>query len=70
MLSHVDPQGADHGRFAHGLTKALSYFVVGQYYDVLSEQWFDFPVPTVSIDRELVAKVLAAGQVEVQVLSV
>jgi radical SAM superfamily enzyme YgiQ (UPF0313 family) len=61
MLSHIDPHGADHGRFATGLTRALSYFVVGQYYDVPSEQWFDFPVPPVSIDRDLIAKVLAAG---------
>jgi radical SAM superfamily enzyme YgiQ (UPF0313 family) len=61
MLSHIDPHGADHGRFAPGLTRALSYFVVGQYYDVPSEQWFDFPVPPVSIDRDLIAKVLAAG---------
>lgn len=70
MLSHIDPHGADHGRFATGLTRALSYFVVGQYYDVPSEQWFDFPVPPVSIDRDLIAKVLAAGQVEEHALAI
>ena len=70
MLCHIDPHGADHGRFAHGLTQALAFFVVGQYCDVPSEQWFDFPVPTVSIDRDLIAKVLAAVQVEVQALFV
>jgi len=37
---------------------ALSYYGMGAHHLTASETWFDFPVPPVSIDRDLLAKVL------------
>ncbi|HKP59721.1 MAG TPA: radical SAM protein [Polyangiales bacterium] len=58
ILSHKDPSGADHDKFTAGLTNALKFFGLGMHHDVPVEGWFDFPVPSVSIDRDLVGKVL------------
>jgi radical SAM superfamily enzyme YgiQ (UPF0313 family) len=58
IIPHKDPTGADHDQYTKGLNQALHYYGVGMYYDVPSENWFDFPVPQVSIDRDLVGKVL------------
>jgi radical SAM superfamily enzyme YgiQ (UPF0313 family) len=60
ILSHKDPTGADHDKFTDGLMNALKFFALGMHHDVPVEGWFDFPVPTVSIDRDLVGKVIAA----------
>lgn len=60
ILSHKDPTGADHDKFSEGLTNALKFFALGMHHDVPVEGWFDFPVPTVSIDRDLVGQVIAA----------
>lgn len=64
MLSHQDPTGADHSKFTAGLTNALSFYGVGKYFDVPAEHWFEFPVPAVSIDRDFVAKLIAAPPAE------
>jgi hypothetical protein len=55
---HIDPTGCDHGRFGEGLATALSYYSMGSGADIPSERWFDFPVPEVRIDRQLIAKIL------------
>jgi hypothetical protein len=59
ILSHQDPGGADHDKFTAGLTNALKFYALGLHHDVPTEKWFDFPVPEVSLDRDLVEKVLA-----------
>jgi radical SAM superfamily enzyme YgiQ (UPF0313 family) len=57
VMAHWDPAN-DHGRFSHGLEMALSYYGMGAQHLTASESWFDFPVPPVSIDRDLLTKVL------------
>jgi hypothetical protein len=59
VMAHWDPAN-DHGRFSHGLEMALGYYGMGTQHLTASETWFDFPVPPVSIDRDLLTKVLLA----------
>jgi hypothetical protein len=59
ILAHWDPAN-DHARFMHGLESALAAYSVGAYQLAPTEGWFDFPVPEVSIDRDLMTKVLQA----------
>jgi hypothetical protein len=59
VLAHWDPAN-DHARFAHGLEMSLLYYGLGMHHLTPTESWFDFPVPEVSIDRELLGKVLQA----------
>ena len=58
ILTHSDP-ACDHDLYSKGLLDALRFWSQGFYLDLEVEKWFAFAVPTVSIDRELVAKVLA-----------
>jgi hypothetical protein len=58
VLLHEDPAN-DHERFTKGLMQAMKFFGLGLHTDKLTEGWFDFEVPSVSIDRDLMGKVLA-----------
>jgi hypothetical protein len=59
VMAHLDPAN-DHGRFTYGLESALSFFGQGQHHLTPVEGWFSFPVPPVSIDRDLIFKVMEA----------
>jgi len=63
VIAHIDPVN-DHGSFAYGLETALAFFGLGLNQRTPVEGWFAFPVPPVSIDRDLIAKVLLARQAE------
>src|SRR5207248_2910885 len=58
IIAHSDPAN-DHGKFSTGLETALKFYSLGFHHDTPVEGWFDFPVPEVSIDRQLVGRVLA-----------
>ena len=57
VITHWDPAN-DHSRFTYGLETALGCLGLGSHHLTPSETWFEFPVPPVSIDRELLAKAL------------
>jgi len=57
IIAHRDPAN-DHDRFTDGLNNAVRYFSLGYHHDTPVEGWFDFEVPKVSIDRELIKGVL------------
>lgn len=59
VLAHWDPANS-HTSFTKGLELALSFYGVGTHHLTPVETWFDFPVPEVSIDRDLIDKVLKA----------
>jgi hypothetical protein len=63
VIAHVDPVN-EHSRFAYGLESALACFGLGLNQRSPSEGWFNFPVPQVSIDRDLISKVLQAHAAE------
>jgi hypothetical protein len=57
VIAHWDPAN-DHARFTHGLELSLSYYGAGAHHLTPVESWFDFPVPEVSIDRDLIGQAL------------
>ena len=44
-LAHIDPSGADHPMFGHGLAMSLFNYMHGTHLDDPLQKWFDFPVP-------------------------
>ena len=60
VIPHLDPTGCDHDRYTAGLMESLRFYGLGYQHDTAVEGWFDFPVPTVSIDRSWIEKILAA----------
>ncbi len=57
IIPHDDPAN-EHSRFTNGLEMAVKFFSLGMHTEKQSEGWFDFPVPSPSIDRNLIAGVL------------
>ncbi|PVY43964.1 B12-binding domain-containing radical SAM protein [Pontibacter virosus] len=57
-LWHDDPQGTDHELFGPGLAKALYNFMHGVGLEEPLSFWFDFKVPRVTTDRNLIAKAI------------
>ncbi len=57
-LVHEDHRGCAHHVFADGLNKAVYNFMHGIGTDLAVKNWFDFPVPTVSIKRNYVKQAL------------
>ena len=57
-LVHEDPAGCDHDAFARGLNKAVYNFMHGIGLDFAMRDWFEFPVPAVSVKRSYVAQAL------------
>ncbi|MTI30558.1 B12-binding domain-containing radical SAM protein, partial [Xanthovirga aplysinae] len=60
-LIHEDPDGADHQKYTSGLKKALYNYMHGVGLDYRLDFWFDFPVPKVSVPRNLIEKSLSFG---------
>jgi len=63
VIAHIDPVN-EHSRFTYGLESALAFFGLGLNHRTPVEGWFNFPVPAVSIDRDLIAKVLQAHRTD------
>jgi hypothetical protein len=57
-LWHDDPQGTDHELFGPGLAKALYNYMHGVALEEPLSFWFDFKVPRVTTDRNLIAKAI------------
>ena len=57
-LVHVDPSGCEHYFFAQGLNKAVYNFMNGIGTDLVIKDWFDFPVPAISVKRNYVRKAI------------
>lgn len=62
IIPHLDPTGCDHDKYTAGLQEALRYYSLGFHYDAPAESWFKFPVPLVSIDRELIGQVMKPAE--------
>jgi hypothetical protein len=62
-IAHIDPANY-HARFGPGLEAALKFYGFGLHLQTPVEWWFNFPVPNVGIDRDWLAKVVAARQAE------
>ena len=61
IYPHLDPTGCDHDKYTDGLQEALRYYGLGFHHDAPAESWFHFPVPLVSIDRDLIGQVIKAA---------
>ncbi|WP_018476802.1 B12-binding domain-containing radical SAM protein [Pontibacter roseus] len=57
-LWHDDPNGTDHEVFGPGLAKALYNYMHGVALEEPLSFWFDFKVPRVTVDRNLIAKAI------------
>jgi radical SAM superfamily enzyme YgiQ (UPF0313 family) len=57
-LAHVDPVGCEHHIFAQGLNKAVYNFMHGIGTDMPIKDWFDFPVPAISVKRNYVKQAI------------
>ncbi len=53
-LVHADPRGCDHHVYAPGLNKAVYNFMYGIGMNLAIKDWFDFPVPIISVKRNYV----------------
>jgi len=58
IIAHRDPTGCDPNLFKDGLDNSMRNLGLGLHHDSPVEWWFNFPVPPVSIDRNLLANVL------------
>jgi radical SAM superfamily enzyme YgiQ (UPF0313 family) len=61
-LVHEDNRGCVHQVFAHGLNKAVYNFMHGIGTDLTMQDWFDFPVPAISIKRNYVKQAINVHQ--------
>lgn len=57
-LTHLDPQGADHPKYAKGLNSALNNYLNRVDFDLSLQSWFDFPISEVSHPRDLIESFL------------
>ena len=57
-LTHVDPSGCEHSVFAQGLNKAVYNFIHGIGTDLAIKDWFDFPVPSISVKRNYIKQAI------------
>ena len=57
-LVHEDPSGCDHRSFAQGLNKAVYNFMHGIGTDLAIKEWFDFPVPAISVKKDYVERAI------------
>lgn len=53
-LYHKDPQGADHVKYTKGLNIALNEYLNKRSFDVSLQNWFDFPVPKTTHNKDLI----------------
>ncbi len=58
-LVHIDPSCCEHYIFAQGLNKAVYNFMHGIGTDMAIKDWFDFPVPAISVKRNYVKQAIA-----------
>lgn len=56
---HQDPEVADHDIFSDGLSKSLHHYMQGYDLDVDLQDWFDFRIPTTSIQNNYIQSCLA-----------
>jgi radical SAM superfamily enzyme YgiQ (UPF0313 family) len=61
-LVHVDHSGAAHQVFAQGLNKAVYNFMHGIGTDMAIKDWFDFPVPAISVKRNYIKQAIKVRQ--------
>ena len=61
-LVHEDHSGCLHHVFAQGLNKAVYNFMHGIGTDMSIKDWFDFPVPTISVRRNYVKQAIKVHQ--------
>ena len=59
-LVHEDPTGCEHLSYAQGLNKAVYNFMHGIGTDFSVQEWFDFPVPAISVKKNYIKKALNA----------
>lgn len=57
-LIHTDPRGCPHHVFAPGLNKAVYNFMHGIGTNMEIKDWFDFPVPAISVKRNYVKQAI------------
>ncbi len=55
---HVDVDGADHELFSDGLKVSIFNFMQGVGFEEALDVWFDFEVPTTTIDAEFIENAL------------
>ena len=57
-LVHLDPRGCDHQLFAQGLNKAVYNYMHGIGTDMPIGDWFDFPVPKISVKNNYIRQAM------------
>ena len=63
-LVHMDSAGCVHQDFTKGLNKAVYNFMHGIGTDMAIKDWFDFPVPAISVKRNYVKQAISAHGLE------
>lgn len=64
-LVHVNLSGCEHQEFAQGLNKAIYNFMHGIGTDMAIKDWFDFPVPEISVKRNYVKQAVKLQQSQI-----
>ena len=59
-IGFIDPSGVDHDALGVGLKKALYNYMHGIGLDDDVRQWFEFPTPKTRVQKQFVARALAA----------
>jgi hypothetical protein len=57
-IIHIDPSGADHEAFTHGLKKSLFNYMHNACFEYPLHKWFDFKVPKTSIAPDYIEKII------------
>jgi hypothetical protein len=59
-IAFIDPTGTDHDALGVGLKKALYNYMHGLGLEEDVRSWFDFPVPKTKVNKQRIARALAA----------
>ncbi|HLZ19732.1 MAG TPA: radical SAM protein, partial [Smithellaceae bacterium] len=57
-VAHNDPVGCEHHVFAPGLNKAVYNFMHGIGTDMAIQDWFEFPVPAISVKKNYIKQAI------------
>jgi hypothetical protein len=57
-IVHIDPTGADHEAFSHGLKKSLYNYMHGAFFDQPLHKWFDFKVPKTTVSPDYITSAI------------
>ncbi len=63
-LEHIDLTNQNHSKYSFGLTKALYNYLHGIGFDFPLTEWFDFPIPKVTVPKNLILRSIENSSIE------